>query len=334
MKKTHQLVLVTVILMLALSIMPSSSEAATIQKKVNVDVLNMRSGQGTSYKVIYQLKKGQTVNVTQQQDGWSKVTYGTRTGWVASKYLSHITWKGYVNASSLNLRKSPSTASTVLAKLSKGTFVNVEQQGTSWLKVYVPTKNIRGWVSSTYITKVRVKGKVIVLDAGHGGVDGGASGSTTLEKELNLRTVKELAILFRQAGAKVIMTREDDRYLTLQQRVAVSEQYNADAFLSIHYNAAGSTASGVMSFYYDSSKDYALAKYIQEGMVKETGMKDMGVRYGNFYVLRENSRPSVLLELGFISNPTEEKKIAAITYQRNVSRGIFNGVNKYFSVYK
>ncbi|WP_409304331.1 N-acetylmuramoyl-L-alanine amidase [Peribacillus sp. SCS-155] len=334
MKNKYQLVVVAAVLMLVLSIMPRSTEAATIQKKVSVDVLNMRSGPSTGYSVIYQLKKGQIVNVAQEQNGWSKITYGSRTGWVASQYLSHITWKGYVSASALNLRKSASTTSTIIATLPKGTFVNVEQQGIGWLKVYVPSKGLRGWVSSSYITKVRIKGKVIVLDPGHGGVDGGASGSTHLEKELNLRTVKELAILFRQAGATVILTREDDRYLSLQERVDVSEKYNADAFISIHYNSAGSTASGVMSFYYDSSKDQELAKYIQEGMVKETGMKDMGVRYGNFYVLRENSRPSVLLELGFLSNPTEEKKIATITYQRNVSRGIFIGVNKYFSVYK
>ena len=100
--------------------------------------------------------------------------------------------------------------------------------------------------------------------------------------------------------------------------------------VEFYSNAAGSKSSGIMSFYYTSSKDLELAKSIQAGMIKETSMNDLGVRFGNFQVIRENKRPAILLELGFLSNPEEEKRISSSTFQKQVSRGIFNGIDQYF----
>lgn len=102
------------------------------------------------------------------------------------------------------------------------------------------------------------------------------------------------------------MTRSNDQYLSLNQRVNISHAQKADAFISIHYNAFSSTSSGIITFYYNNSKDGRLAQSIHNGLLAQTGMKNLGAKYGNYHVLRTNKRPSVLLELGFLSNPKEE----------------------------
>lgn len=410
-------VVFALVLCFAMSSLVSQTQAAAATFKVNTDTINVRSKPGTQYSTIGKLKRDQIVSVLEQKNNWSKITYGKGYGWVYSQYLKPNTWTGYVNGTSLNLRKTTSTKSTSLAYLAKGTSLTVEGIQGSWLKVYVPSKKLRGWVSSKYVSKkaepvkttpvpnnslgtyyniasslnVRfaptlsgkvlftitknttvqllekngtwgkikssngtgwasltylsknkvtvpvstplnsfVKGKVIVLDAGHGGQDPGTSGKENFEKSLSLKTTEAVSTLLSQAGAKVILTRESDTYLTLEQRVAISEKYNAHAFISIHYNAAESTSSGIMSFYYKSSKDLQLAKSIQEGMIGSTNMKDLGVRYGNFHVIRENDQAATLLELGFLSNPSEEKRISSATFQSQVSQGIFTGINEYF----
>ncbi|PLS17980.1 hypothetical protein CVD28_09860 [Bacillus sp. M6-12] len=420
MIKTIGRLSIALILVLSLSIsgLVMPTEAAGRTFTVTADNLNVRSMPGTQYKSIGKLKRNQTVTVLQQQKDWSKISYGKGYGWVSSQYIKPKTWTGYVNASSLVLRKTASLTGTKLASMAKGTPLTVQIQQGSWMMVYVPSKKLTGWVSSAYVSKTAVtappatssnantyyatvdslnvrslpsmsgkvlftmtkntsvqliekngswgkiktangtgwalltylsknkmtavpapipmpgtsyvKGKVIVMDAGHGGKDPGTSGKENLEKTLSFKTMNAVSALLTNAGAKVIKTRESDYYLTLQQRVAISEKNKANAFISIHYNAAGSKSSGIMSFYYTSSKDYKLAEEIQDGMIKETRMKDLGVKFGNFHVIRENSQPATLLELGFLSNPTEEKIVASAAFQSQVSKGIFNGINEYF----
>ena len=175
-----------------------------------------------------------------------------------------------------------------------------------------------------------LKGRVIVLDPGHGGYDSGTRGVTYLEKTLTLRTALELKPLLESAGAKVIMTRNSDYYLSLTQRVNISNYNKAHAFISLHYNAYSSTSSGVMTFYYSSSKDAELSSSVQSSLAASTQLRNIGYKYGNYHVLRENRQPAALVELGFLSNPTEEKLVATTTYQKKAANGIYNGLFRYF----
>jgi N-acetylmuramoyl-L-alanine amidase len=371
------------------------AEAAySFQAKVNADVLNVRAQPGTNYSVVGKLTKGQVVTVLEQKNGWSRMSYGTMSGWVSSQYLTASTWSGYVTATNLNIRSAP--GGSISGTLAKGTALKVYGNDGNWLKVYASSINKTGWVSSAYVTKTKpltkvvlkvnsylrkgpgtsypvlstenagtyfdklsekngwvqmkksngvigwvsanlvrdpatvLKGRVIVLDAGHGGYDSGTRGVTYLEKTLTLRTAKELAPLLQNAGAKVILTRSSDIYLSLAQRVNISNYNKAHAFISLHYNAYSTTSTGVMTFYYNSSKDAPLASAIQSNLAATTKLRNMGYKYGNYHVLRDNRQPAALVELGFLSNPSEEKLVATTTYQKNAAKGIYNGLFRYF----
>ncbi|WP_071460855.1 N-acetylmuramoyl-L-alanine amidase [Bacillus massilinigeriensis] len=426
-KKT--LCLVVFVAMVLMSVLPGLQPHAanSYQGKVTADILNVRAKPGTSYAIVGKLRNGQVVNVTSQQNGWLKVSVGRVNGWVSAKYISAVSWTGYVNATSLNLRSTPSMKGRVIASLPNGTSLTVRGSQSSWLKVYVPSKKMTGWVSQSYVSKSKqskasappsstktyyvtasslnvrskpstsgsvlgsvkkntavqvyaksgswsqikssnglkgwsssnylsvkkpsgtnpaptpapsspqpsigggISGKTIVIDAGHGGMDPGALGRSYQEKALALTSANQLASLLRNSGARVIMTRASDVYLSLSKRVGISHAYNADAFVSLHYNSFASTSSGVMTFYYGYSKEGILASSIQRGLVSETGMRNMGAKFGNYHVLRENRRPAVLVELGFLSNPVEERYIATPNYQAKATRGIFNGILSYFA---
>ena len=172
-----------------------------------------------------------------------------------------------------------------------------------------------------------------MIDAGHGGTDPGAVGDKYNEKNLTLSTAKELERLLKAAGTKVIMTREGDTYPTLTERVNISHQKNADVFISLHFNSnANKQANGIDTFYYDTNvNEQELANVIQEEIIKATGLKNRGINEGNFQVIRTNTNAAILIELGFISNPEEEKIIASKDFQINAATGIMKGLERYFN---
>lgn len=173
---------------------------------------------------------------------------------------------------------------------------------------------------------------VIVLDAGHGGKDEGATGySGILEKEINLHTTKLLKKRLEKYGAKVFLTRDDDTFLTLSKRIQFTKKMDADLFISIHYNSSPSTKpEGITTFYYDEQKDKLLATEIHNHILSKVKNLDRGVLFGDYHVLRENTIPSILLELGFISNKTEEKQILSDDFQHNISTTITEAITTYF----
>ncbi|MGE8080575.1 N-acetylmuramoyl-L-alanine amidase, partial [Peribacillus loiseleuriae] len=253
---------------------------------------------------------------------------------------------GYVTVDQLNVRQSASSIAKSIAKVNKGTSVTILSNSGSWSKITIPSLKLTGWVASSYITdkasivtspdsefKKTLTGKTIVIDAGHGGRDPGTSGKIYLEKTLNLETAKELAFILRSAGAKVVMTRETDVYLTLAKRVQVSHANNADVFISVHYNATSNTSvNGVDTFYWTThANEKKLAENIQQEVIKETGLKNRGALTGNFQVIRDNKNAAVLVELGFLSNEQEERKVASKDYQIKAATGIYNGLIRYFA---
>ncbi|GAA3411145.1 N-acetylmuramoyl-L-alanine amidase [Paenibacillus hodogayensis] len=262
---------------------------------------------------------------------------------------------GTVQADQLWLRSGPGTDSKALELVAKGTRLAIVKRQDGWLQVKTPQGNA-GWVSARYVDessdtavaktaykeqtkdqaptpKGGLKGKLIVIDPGHGGNDPGVIGGTykTSEKTVNLKTAKYLAEELRSAGAKVVMTRtRDDEQPDLSDRAAVSNSKRADAFISVHYNASPKKVSGTLTYYYSESKDRPLARSIEARLGKGTGLKSNGISFGDYHVLRENNRPAVLLELGFLSDSGDEALVRKDDYQKKAAQAIVAGLKDYF----
>ncbi|MBP1996341.1 N-acetylmuramoyl-L-alanine amidase [Paenibacillus eucommiae] len=264
---------------------------------------------------------------------------------------------GKVTADALRLRTGPSQEHKVITLLSMGTKVDIANKQGEWLQVQVRAKaEEQGWVHSSYIEvgddKVEIaeapkdvpekavnsgsgiKGKVIVIDPGHGEGDPGTVGVSheTEERNLNMSTSLYLAEELRALGAKVILTRnEKSKAVSLANRVQISEMNKADAFVSVHYNSATVPVSGTLTFYYSEEKDMRLARKIEGRLGKMSDLKSNGISFGDYHVLRNNSRPSVLVELGFLSNPADESIIRTKSYQQKAAKSVAQGLNDYFN---
>lgn len=185
-----------------------------------------------------------------------------------------------------------------------------------------------------------IKGKVIVVDPGHGGYNAGAVGASgkTWEKTNVLFIAKDLKTMLEAAGATVIMTRETDispeskTRNQLETRVHIANQANADLFVSIHNDAnRDRNIVGTTTYYYGSAKGRQLAESVQNSLVAALGSHDHGVKSSPYYVLRNTRMPAILVEVGFISNYWEEKRLADPAYRYKASQGIFEGTKRYFS---
>lgn len=186
-------------------------------------------------------------------------------------------------------------------------------------------------------------GKIITLDAGHGGSDPGAIGSDgTKEKNITLPITKMLKEILEDKGAKVYMTRTTDVDVfgpnasdaeELQARVNVGEKYNSDMFVSLHINSSVNKNIGGFSTYYypKTDNDLRLAKNIQNKLAANFGVDDLGVRQANFYVIKRISMPAVLVEMCFISNEKELTLMKGQWFQKKTARLIAEGIEKYFA---
>lgn len=175
--------------------------------------------------------------------------------------------------------------------------------------------------------------KLVVIDAGHGDHDPGAIGATKKrEKDFNLAmALKVEKLLANEPNIDVVLTRSTDKFLELKDRAKLANDLKADVFISIHANSGPSAATGTETYYYDQS-DKALATALHKEIVKAMGLKDRGVRYGNFHVIRETKMPGALLEVGFMSNKTDESKLFDPATQDRVAEAIVRGIKNYLNV--
>ncbi|WP_197089886.1 SH3 domain-containing protein [Bacillus sp. FJAT-27916] len=311
---------------------------------VSPKTLAIKEKASSSAKTLVTLKQNEAITLQSKSGDWGKVK--TSTGKVGWTQLKHLSTKKIVNTPTpgpvaapaeymyltgkASVYKDANAKSTVLTTAALGTKVQKLSTKNGFTQVKL-TSGIIGWVSSSLLKTKTVKGKTIVIDAGHGGTDPGAVGSVlrTKEKNITLSTANQLAALLRNAGATVIMTRSSDVYITLDNRAAISNRNKADAFISIHYNAASaSNAKGIETYYYLNSR---LASSLQGEMVKTTGLLNRGVKYAKYRVLSINTQPAALVELGFLTNAAEEKKISQASYHKKAAQGILNGLNVFFS---
>jgi N-acetylmuramoyl-L-alanine amidase len=166
----------------------------------------------------------------------------------------------------------------------------------------------------------------VVVDAGHGGIDRGAKGadSRSVEKTYALDTAKRVEKGLKARGYRVVMTRKSDYFVPLPTRAAMANRQRNAIFVSIHYNwARRSAAQGTETYYY-SPKSYPLAANIQRELGKISSSR--GVKKARFHVLRNNARPAVLVEGGFLSNPSELRRIKSSSYRQRLADAVVRGV--------
>ena len=177
---------------------------------------------------------------------------------------------------------------------------------------------------------------LIIIDAGHGGIDPGSDSHGILEKDINLEIALKLQEVLHENGYSVLMTREDDNSLSLRERSDFANEKEADLFISLHQNcyAQDESVNGI-EVYYNSDKttnDQQLAQMIQEALINETGAKNRGIRSDNgLVVTRETKMPAVLVETAFISNDYELDLITSEDYQNKVVEGIITGIENFLN---
>jgi N-acetylmuramoyl-L-alanine amidase len=193
-----------------------------------------------------------------------------------------------------------------------------------------------------------LSGKIILLDAGHGGPDGGAGTGETLEKDIALDITLKVRDYLQQHGALVVMTRTIDTDLAdqgtkgysrrkvedLKNRLKMINESDNDFFVSIHLNAIPSARwSGAQTFYAPHHKENArAAKFIQEELrrnLENTTRKAKPIN--SVYILKHAKKPGVLVEVGFLSNPAEKANLKKDDYQDKVAASIYEGVMRYFT---
>lgn len=211
--------------------------------------------------------------------------------------------------------------------------------------------------------------KTIVIDPGHGGKDPGALGKDIPhEKSIVLNISKKLREILIAKGYTVMMTRDTNRFIPLKERTKFATYHRADLLLSIHANSSESPqANGIETYYLDvnstdktsekiaarenansgysiqelesllqgllqeskSEDSRRLAEQVQQRLVQVTGAADRGVKHARFVVLIGANVPSILIETGFVSNPTEGKKLTTSSYQHKIATAIADGVDNF-----
>lgn len=194
-----------------------------------------------------------------------------------------------------------------------------------------------------------LSGKVVVLDPGHGGIDGGAVSKTgMLEKDVTLAISEQLRDYLQEAGALVLMTREEDRDLAgpdtkrvrqrkiedLKRRVDIVNDSDADLFISLHMNAIPSPRwSGAQTFYNRAiPENEVLAKFVQDEVrrnLENTTRQAKPIH--NVFLLKHATIPGILIEAGFLSNPGEAALLQTEEYQKKVAASVYQGIMRFYT---
>lgn len=191
-----------------------------------------------------------------------------------------------------------------------------------------------------------LKGKIICIDPGHGGTDVGAighiGGKDVYEKNITLSIALPLRDMLTSAGAKVVMTRDTDKDVygpwadadpELQARCDIANEAHADAFVSIHIDSFSNSSVDGTTAYYNakSSKDLLLAQMMHQATMNSLSIPDRGVKSNDFYVNVYTTMPSVLMEMGFITNDHRVKMLTSSWGPRSIAQSLFNGLVNYFA---
>ncbi len=181
-----------------------------------------------------------------------------------------------------------------------------------------------------------------MVDPGHGGPADGCSalynGQKVFEKNITLSVASRLRQLLREAGTNVMLTRSGDQDVSLSARPGLANENNADLFVSIHVDDCGipNSASGSTAYYHmNDESSRALAHAIVEHVGQVTGLPNRGAKSDHVLykhglaVLRDSAVPAVLVEMGFINNDQDRRKLVSDEFQQSVAQAIFDGIRSY-----
>lgn len=176
-----------------------------------------------------------------------------------------------------------------------------------------------------------LSGRIVFLDPGHGGSDTGALRAGIAEKDINLAIAKKVAAILTMRGAHVEMTRWSDATVSLQERVEFSNSKRTDIFVSIHINSSvRPEVHGIETHYYTDS-GYEVAKVLHKSIMSKVSGIDRGLFKSRFYVINHTEAPSVLLELGFISNDKERNALLTEDRKQRSAEAIAEGIINYLN---
>ncbi len=246
---------------------------------------------------------------------------------------------GKVTVANLNVRSQGNSTSPVLFKLNKGEYVQVNSINGYWAEITYNGQT--GYVHKSYLkllnqTAKPLQNRIIILDPGHGGKDPGTVKGSVSEKSITLKVSTQVKQLLENAGAKVYMTRTGDTYPSLQDRVDFTQANYGEIFVSVHVNsAANASAQGTETYYAISTgdmyqEDIDLATFVNNQIVNNLNMKNRGVKQEQYYVIRNMVIPSILVELGFLTNTEDHNKMTNDQYVKLFAESIYNGILQYY----
>ncbi|WP_214731970.1 N-acetylmuramoyl-L-alanine amidase [Exiguobacterium sp. s195] len=320
------------------------------------DRLNMRLTAASWSDVVTVIPADATVKYVSRYGSWYKVTFNGKTGYVASAYLTPTSdpvppSDYYKTTANLNLRLSAASWSDVLTVIPAGSVVKYVSRYDSWYKVTYNGKT--GYVASEYLKPTTVTtptdtngtGKTVVIDAGHGGNDPGAVYGSVYEKVIALDIAKRLAgVLSSTYDYNVKLTRSNDTYLSLEQRVSLNKSYKGEVFVSLHANSSVYNTAHGHEVLVPTSESYTTNPYIsasrslgssinKEIASRISTIQNRGVKYQNVYVVGRNVSPSTLVEYGFISNSSDRSHLTSTTYRQRMAEATASGIHQFMRSY-
>lgn len=171
----------------------------------------------------------------------------------------------------------------------------------------------------------------VVIDAGHGGSDGGTVSGKVVEKDINLSVALKLKAILENDNIEVILTRSSDENMSLAERTSVANESNADFFISLHCNYYEKDAQiAGLECYYNNSNTVESKGYAESIINAVSLSEDIETRYAKtegYYVLRNTQMPAVLVEMGFLSNYSESQKLLDDNYQESLAQRIAEGIS-------
>jgi N-acetylmuramoyl-L-alanine amidase len=327
--------------------------------EVKTEFLTMRTEPEEGSEIVGHLIAGNKLRTFEEFNGWVKTFYDGQPVWVWKEHLSLIAEQNNTSKVASKSSKKEHAATIEVNEESKkmkednqtntkndtpvnpkgsekqfATPFSIQHASDAYTEIptgFLGPREMKVSEKSITITKQDLEGIHIILDAGHGGKDSGAINKKVLEKNLTLATAKKVADKLTDVGANVTLTRENDTFISLANRVKESNNQNTDAFISLHFDYfTDPEANGVSTYFYHTGTSGKLAENIHVALMNTIDMNDRGVRRADYYVLANNQKPSVLIELGFLTNPSDLGKIQDEEYQEKVAKAITDGLVNYF----
>jgi N-acetylmuramoyl-L-alanine amidase len=171
--------------------------------------------------------------------------------------------------------------------------------------------------------------RTVIIDPGHGGHDKGGQWGLVYEKHLALDTSIRLENELKKRGFRTVLTRRSDYFISLPERVRIASRYSDAIFVSVHYNYTWKQQVSGLETFYCTSQSQALACYVHSGMMSKVRVVNRGVKFARFYVIRNATCPSILVEGGFVSNANERSRMKSAWFRQALAEGIADGIVRF-----